>query len=150
MESEVKITGKRLQITRVFEAPRDLVFSYWTQAEKLQQWSGCKETTKCEIEMDFRVGGTFTQKMNIAGVGEYTVTGKFEEIVKPERIAYRVNMGPATVRVVVEFIEQGSGTKVVLTQDGLPDENMCKIVSQGTTEGLDKLEGVLAIQKERV
>jgi uncharacterized protein YndB with AHSA1/START domain len=56
-----------LQITRVFDAPRALVFTYWTQAGKLQQWSGCKETTKCEIEMDFRVGGSFTQKMNIEG-----------------------------------------------------------------------------------
>jgi hypothetical protein len=34
----------------------------------------------------------------------------------------------------------------VLTQDGFPDPNLCKIVSQGTMEGLDKLEQLLAGQ----
>jgi len=65
MKSEVKIIGQRLQLTRVFDAPRAVVFGWWSEAEKLQQWSGCKETTKCEVEMDFRVGGSFTQKMHI-------------------------------------------------------------------------------------
>ena len=60
MKSEVRISGNRLQITRVFDAPRHLVFSWWTEAGKLQQWSGCKEATNCEVVMDFRVGGSFT------------------------------------------------------------------------------------------
>lgn len=65
MESEVKVSGNRLRITRMFNAPREIVFEWWTQAEKLQRWSGCKDATKCEIKMDFRVGGSFTQKMQI-------------------------------------------------------------------------------------
>src|ERR1700675_2125632 len=93
MKSEVKISGNRLQITRVFDAPRQLVFAWWTQAEKLQQWSGCKAATKCEIEMDFRVGGSFTQKMHIAGAGEFSFTGKYDEIVEPERISYHADFG---------------------------------------------------------
>jgi uncharacterized protein YndB with AHSA1/START domain len=146
MKSEVKITGKRLQIICVFDAPRYLVFTYWKQADKLQQWSGCKDATKCEIEMDFRVGGSFTQKMHITGAGEFSFTGKYHEIVEPEKIAYHADLGPATVQVVVEFIEQGNQTKVVLTQEGFPDENLCKIVSQGTRESFDKLEGMLVGQ----
>src|SRR6266436_706025 len=128
MKSEVTIIGKRLQITRVFDAPRRVVFGWWTQAEKLQQWSGCKDATKVEIEMDFRVGGSFTQKMYINGAGEFTITGTYDEIVEPERIAYQVNLGPAITRLVVEFIEMGDQTKVVLTQEGFPDENLSRIV----------------------
>jgi len=45
--------------------------------------------------------------------------------------------------VVVEFIEQGNQTRMVLTQEGLPDQNLCKIVSRGTMEGLDKLDRLL-------
>ena len=146
MKSEVKITGKQIKITRVFDAPRQRVFSWWTQAEKLQQWSGCKDATKCEIEMDFRVGGSFTQKMNIAGAGEFTFTGKYDEIVEQERIVYHADLGPATTRVVVEFFEQGDRTRVVLTQDGFPDEFLCKTVSQGTAESFDKLDVALASQ----
>jgi uncharacterized protein YndB with AHSA1/START domain len=80
MKSEVRISGNRLQITRTFDAPRQLVFGCWSQAEKLQQWSGCKEATECEIVMDFRVGGSFTQKMQIAvnpGGGTCVLPRKF-------------------------------------------------------------------------
>ena len=38
MKSEVKMSGNRLQITRLFDAPRAVVFAYWTQTDKLQQW----------------------------------------------------------------------------------------------------------------
>jgi uncharacterized protein YndB with AHSA1/START domain len=144
MKSEVSISGNRLQITRIFDAPRRLVFAWWTEAEKLQQWSGCKEATKCEIEMDFRVGGSFTQKMQIAGAGEFSFNGKYDEIVEPEKIVYHANFGHAVTRVTVEFFEQGKGTKVVLTHEGCPDEFFCKTVSQGTTESLDKLDSLLA------
>ena len=146
MKSEVKISGNRIQITRVFDAPRPLVFAWWTQAEKLQQWSGCKAATKCEIEMDFRVGGSFTQKMHIAGAGEFSFTGKYDEIVESERISCHADFGQAITRVVVEFFEQGNRTRVVLTHDGFPNESFCKTVSEGTTESLDKLASMLADQ----
>jgi uncharacterized protein YndB with AHSA1/START domain len=146
MKSEVKISGNRLQITWVFDAPRQLVFAWWTQAEKLQQWSGCKAATKCEIEMDFRVGGSFTQKMHIAGAGEFSFAGKYDEIVEPERISYHADFGQAITRVVVEFFEQGNQTRVVLIHDGFPNESFCKTVSQGTTESLDKLAAMLVDQ----
>ena len=144
MNSEVKITGNRLQITRLFDAPRDRVFSWWTEAEKLQQWSGCKEATHCRIEMDFRVGGSFTQTMQITGCGEFTFTGKYEEIVKPERIAYHADLGYAVTRVLVEFFDQDNRTKVVLTQEGFPNEFLCSTVSQGTAESFDKLDSLLS------
>lgn len=146
MKSDVKITGKRLQITRTFDAPRPLVFSYWKQADKLEQWSGCKDATNCKIEMDFRTGGSFTQKMHIAGAGDFSITGKYDEILEPERIVYRAQLGPANVKVVVEFIEQGNQTKVLMTHDGFPDEFLCRTVSQGTSEGLEKLESILSTQ----
>lgn len=144
MKSDVRISGDRLQITRVFDAPRQVIFGWWSHAEKLQQWSGCKETTKCEVAMDFRVGGSFTQKMQITGAGEFTLVGTYDEIVEPERIVYHANIGPAVTRVSVEFFEEGKGTKVVVTQDGFPNEFLCKTVSQGTGESFDKLDVLLA------
>src|ERR1700722_2849652 len=111
MKSEVNISGNRLQITRVFDAPRHLVFGWWTKGEKLQQWSSCKEATGCEVAMDFRVGGSFTQKMQLLVNGkacEYSVTGTYDEIVEPERIVYHANFGHAVTRVIVEFFEQGN------------------------------------------
>jgi len=146
MKSEIKISGNRLQITRIFDAPRESVFRWWSQAEMLQQWSGCKDATRCEVEMDFRVGGSFRQTMQIAGTGEsFTINGAYEEIVVPERIRYRADMGMAVTRVLIEFFQEGKRTKVVLTQDGFPNEDLCNIVSHGTDESLDRLDSILSL-----
>lgn len=67
MKSEITISGNSIQLKRGFAAPRPVVFGWWTTSEKLEQWSGCKEATKCEIEMEFRIGSSFTQKLQITG-----------------------------------------------------------------------------------
>ena len=144
MKSEVKIEDNRLQMTRIFDAPASVLFGFFSTADKLQRWSGCKETTHCEVQMDFRVGGSFTQKMQIEGAGEFTFTGTYDEIVVPKKIAYHADFGQFTAKIVVEFIEQDGRTKVVLTQDGFPDEFHCKTVSQGTTESWEKLAQLLS------
>ena len=146
MKSEVTIGDNRLTMTRVFDAPRHLVFAYWTQADKVQLWWGCKNTTKVECEMDFRVGGSFTHKMQLTGAGEFSYSGKYDEIIEPARIAYHAEMGGTTTRVTVEFIEQGEQTKMVLTQEGFPTQEICKMVSQGTQEAFDKLDRMLMRQ----
>jgi uncharacterized protein YndB with AHSA1/START domain len=140
MKSEVTTDERSIRIKRVFQAPRPLVYSWWTDGSKLQQWSGCKEATNCRVEMDFRVGGGFTQTMQIAGAGEFTLRGRYLEIVENERIVYSADLGPVTTRVTVEFFEHEGGTKVVLTHEGLPDEFLRNTISQGTAESFDKLD----------
>jgi uncharacterized protein YndB with AHSA1/START domain len=153
MKPEITISGNRLQMTRVFDAPRHQVFGWWSKAEKLQQWSSCKEAIGCEVVMDFRVGGSFTQKMTLAVDGktcEYSMTGTYEEIVEAERIVYRADFGFATTRVTAEFVEQGSGTKLILTHDGCPDEFFGQNVSHGTSDSFEKLDLCLAGQSVEV
>ena len=137
----------RVQVTRVFEASRSRVFSWWATAEKYQQWSGCKEAVRCDVTMDFRVGGGFTQVMELAvqgGTCEFIVTGVYEEIVEPERIEYAADLGGAPVRVTVEFFEQGKNTEVVTTYEGCPDDFFAENVSRGTSESCDKLQALIA------
>jgi len=149
MKSDLRVSGNRIQITRIFDAPRRAVFGYWASAEKLQRWSSCKEAVGCQVVMDFRVGGSFTQKMQLRVNGqtcEFSMTGTYEDIVEPERIAYRADFGLASTQVTVEFFEQGTGTRVVLTHDGCPDAFFGQNVSEGTSESFDNLDSLLAIQ----
>ena len=134
---------KSVEITRVFDAPRAVVFGWWTEAGKLAQWSGCKDAVHCEIEMDFRVGGGFTQKMQLAGKGEFSFRATYEEIVAPEKIVYRAEIGGAMTRVTIRFFEERTATKVVLTHEGFPNEMFSKFVSQGTAESFDKLAAIV-------
>jgi uncharacterized protein YndB with AHSA1/START domain len=149
MNSNVTIRGDRLQITRFLDAPRPLVFSFWTTAEKLEQWSTCKEAIGCQVVMDFRVGGSFRQRMQLRVDGkscEFAMTGTYEEIVEPERIVYRADFGFAATRATVEFFEQGKGTRVVLTHAGCPNGFFGQNVSRGTSESFEKLDLLLATQ----
>jgi uncharacterized protein YndB with AHSA1/START domain len=143
MQSEIKNDGKRLEVTRIFNAPRAQVFGWWADAAKLQQWSKCKEATRCEVTMDFRVGGSFIQHMCLAVHGEtceFTITATYTEIVEAERIAYNAQFGPVPVQVAVRFSDVAKGTKVVVTHEGLPDEFFGQNISRGTEESFDQLE----------
>jgi uncharacterized protein YndB with AHSA1/START domain len=84
--------------------------------------------------------------MQIRGAGEFLYKGIYDEIIEPEKIAYHADFGPTTTRVVVEFVDQGAQTKMVLTQVGFPAQNICETVSKGTNESFDKLDTLLANQ----
>jgi len=94
--------------------------------------------------MDFRVGGSFTQKMQIAGKGEFTFTGKYDEIVVPERIVYHADFGFAVMRVMVEFFEQNGQTKVVLGALGYRSREVFVWETSLRHESFDKLDSILA------
>ena len=149
MNSDVKITGNHLQITRIFEAPRERVFAAWKNPSLLQRWTGCKDATNVECQSDFRVGGSFTTKMHIGGQAncDCIFTGTYDEIDETSKIAYHVNLGPAVTKVSVEFLDHAGRTRMVLTQEGFPDDTIIKFVTQGTLESFDKLDGVLAVQR---
>ena len=145
MKSEIDVGDNHLKMTRVFDAPRNLVFAFWKDVNRLEQWWGCKDTTKLECQIEFRVGGSFTCVMQIKGAGEFTYKGIYDAIVEPEKIAYHADFGPVTSHVLLEFIEanQGTKTKLVLTQTGFPAQEICKMVSRGTDESFDKLDALL-------
>jgi hypothetical protein len=54
-------------------------------------------------------------------------------------------MGPAMIRVTIEFFDEGEGTKVVVTQEGFPDPKLGHIVSQGMKESFEKLDELSAV-----
>lgn len=143
MKTDVKMEGNKLQLTRVFAAPRPMVFDYWASGDKMAKWSTCAEAVRCEVKMDFRVGGTFVHTMELRNVGEFTVVGTYQEIAAPERIVYSADFGPmfkVVSKVTVEFFDEGKNTKVVLTHDGLPNEFFCQNVTKGTAESFEFLD----------
>jgi uncharacterized protein YndB with AHSA1/START domain len=79
-------SDREIVITRVFNAPRDLVFKVWTDPKHITQWWGPKGFTTTVSEMDFRPGGAWRYIMHGPDGTEYPVKGIFREIVPPERI----------------------------------------------------------------
>jgi uncharacterized protein YndB with AHSA1/START domain len=77
-----------LVMTRVFDAPRALVFKVWTDARHMAQWWGPKGFTNPVCELDVRVGGAIRIHMRAPDGVVYPMTGVFREIVEPERLVF--------------------------------------------------------------
>jgi uncharacterized protein YndB with AHSA1/START domain len=77
-----------LVMTRVFDAPRELVFKVWTETQHVAQWWGPKRFTNPVCEMDVRVGGAIRIHMRAPDGVVYPMTGVFQEIVVPERLVF--------------------------------------------------------------
>lgn len=80
---------RELTVTRVFDAPRELVFQAWTEPEHLKHWWGPRGFTTPACEVDLRVGGTWKIVMRFPdGVNEHTMQAVYREIVPPERLSF--------------------------------------------------------------
>jgi uncharacterized protein YndB with AHSA1/START domain len=75
-------------LSRVFDAPRDLVWKAHTDRERLAQWWGPKGFTMGIIKLDFHPGGVFHYSMRTPTGQELWGRFVYREIVKPERIAF--------------------------------------------------------------
>lgn len=75
-------------ITRVFDAPRDLVWRAWTDAKMMAQWFGPRGFTSTVPELDVRAGGKLRIVMHGPDGNDYPMKGVFREVVKPERLVF--------------------------------------------------------------
>jgi uncharacterized protein YndB with AHSA1/START domain len=103
--------------TREFDAPRDLVFSAWTDPKHLTQWWGPNGFTTTTHSFDFRPGGTWRFVMHGPDGRDYQNLITFEEILRPERIVYRhggaVDVEPVQFKTRVVFEDLGGRTRIV-------------------------------------
>jgi uncharacterized protein YndB with AHSA1/START domain len=140
--------GESLRLTRVFDAPRALVFRAWIEAEQMKQWFCPHEHWGLEIEVDPRVGGAYrivmkdtdTQKDHIAH-------GTFREIQFPERLVFtwqwETDPGFPETLITVEFRDLAGKTEMTFTHDGLPSPKSRENHSKGWTSCLARLAKVL-------
>ena len=77
---------ERMVITRVFDAPRELVWKAWTDPKYIMQWWGPKDFTSPACKMDFRVGGKLLCCMKSPDGQEFWNAVEYHEIVPPEKI----------------------------------------------------------------
>ena len=73
-------------ITRVFDAPRELVWKAWTERERLMQWFGPKGFTMRTATLDFRSGGVFHYCLRSPDGRDMWGKFVYRELVAPERI----------------------------------------------------------------
>lgn len=158
----VELSAPQVLITRLFNAPRDLVFKAWTDPKQLLQWyapNGCKLQFR---QIDIREGGTFHSCIQTPNGFQCWCTGVYQEIVAPERVVYTMAIAdehgnridstdaghdpewPAETITTVTFEVQDGKTKLTLRQN----VSECLAIRTGAhpswIQMLDRLESKLA------
>ena len=134
-----------LLITRVFDAPRELVFRCVTEPEHLTHFWGPVgvRTPLDRIKVDLRPGGVFeTVMVNEATGDEYPSRGVYTEITPPERIAWTdVDLGMTTTTTLIDL---GDGrTEVRIHQTDVPEMVATEESQAGFNSSLDRFEAYL-------
>jgi uncharacterized protein YndB with AHSA1/START domain len=143
-------------MTRVFNAPRDLLFDAWTRPEHLKRWLGREGDEMIICEVDLRAGGTWRYVWRLREGTEMGMHGEYREVVRPERIvsievfegADFETMGGVTLNTLV-FEEKDGRTTVISTslyksredRDGALATGM----EAGAAESMDRLVDLLAM-----
>jgi uncharacterized protein YndB with AHSA1/START domain len=151
-----------LVITRIFDAPRELVWEAWTEPERCKRWWGPKNFTTPFCRIDLRVGGAYLNCMRSPEGQDYWSTGVYREIVEPSRLVCtdsfadeEGNVVPAShygmsgewpleLLVTVTFEEQEGRTRLTLRHVGIPAGEMREQCGAGWNESFDKLADSLA------
>jgi uncharacterized protein YndB with AHSA1/START domain len=81
-------SDREIVLSRVFNAPRRLVFEAWTNSEHVKRWYGCSIMTLPVCEIDLRVGGAYRYVMRDPGGVNHTMQGVYREISPPVRLVY--------------------------------------------------------------
>jgi len=146
-----------LVITRVYDAPRELVFSLWTDPKHLAEWWGPRGFTNPVCEADARMGGGLRIHMRGPDGRTHRMTGTFDEVVPPERLVF-TNIVPDEngqalfqIRNTVLFENEGRKTRLTLRAAVLMQTAAAAPYLAGMNEGwsqtLDRLaERVAAVR----
>ncbi|WP_248927074.1 SRPBCC family protein [Paenibacillus hamazuiensis] len=152
------VEGRELVVTRVFNAPRELVFKTWTDPEHLPHWWGPKGFTITTHEIDVRPGGVWRYIMHGPDGVDYDNKIVYTEVASPERLVYAHGGGDddqeEPFHVTVTFAGQDGRTELTMRMVFKSAEELEKVVKEhGAIEGakstLDRLEEQLQKQLNR-
>jgi uncharacterized protein YndB with AHSA1/START domain len=139
-------SDREIKLTRVFNAPRDLVFKAMTSCEHVKQWWGRRGSTMASCQLDFRPGGSWRFVERHDGQ-DFAFRGEYREIQAPERVVQTFEFegfpGHISVETMTLSEQQGRTTITVVSRfdskedrDGMLQSGM----EAGASETYDRLE----------
>jgi uncharacterized protein YndB with AHSA1/START domain len=144
-------SDREITVTRVFDAPRALVFEAWTKPERIKSWMlGPEGWTMPVCEVDLRPGGVWRFAWKGAGGKEMGMDGVYREVDAPERMVFTESWGgdwPPTLNTVILAEEEGKtrlAYTVLYVSTGARDAAFSTGMTEGMTQSLDRLAAHLA------
>lgn len=115
--SSADTADREVVISRVFNAPRELVFDAWTDAKRIGAWFGPRGFTTTTHEMAVKPGGLWRYVMHGPDGTDYQNWIRYHEVVRPERLVYdhgSTTDTPAHFHVNITFVECGGKTELTM------------------------------------
>jgi uncharacterized protein YndB with AHSA1/START domain len=154
--------AKQFVIDRTLGAPIEKVWRMWTTKEGLEKWWGPEGFSSVVIHLDVRVGGRFEIAMTAmlpeiiahlkaSGVGERSVAkGDYTQVEANRKLGYTNGVDfvpgvePYLTNTVVEMSSlPGGGTRLIVTNDAMHDEQWTRMATMGWTQQIGKLEKLM-------
>lgn len=145
-------TDRALTITRVFDAPRSLVFKVWTDPNHLARWFGPLDWGTPSLQADIRPGGAYRIGIRSPKGEDHWMSGVYREIVAPERIVFTFAWEDAAGKpghetlVTVSFAEQDGKTTLTFHQAIFETVSSRDDHQKGWSSVMDRLAAYLATQ----
>jgi uncharacterized protein YndB with AHSA1/START domain len=148
-EPRVEVT-----LTRIFDAPRELVWKAWTDPTMLARWWGPHGFTNPVCEADVRAGGKILIHMKAPDGTVHPMTGMFDEVAEPECLVFRAipvdSNGTALLEslTTVTLHDLGGKTKVIVHASAAPLQpvanQMLKGMEAGWNQSLERFAELVA------
>lgn len=147
-------SDREIVMTRIFDAPRELVYKAHTDPALVPLWWGRRNYTTIVDRMDVRPGGAWRFVQHTPDGGEYAFNGVYREVVPPERIVqtFEFEGYPGHIQVeTIVFEDLGGRTLLTSTArfDSLEDRDgmLQSGMEEGAVESWDQLEELLIKEK---
>jgi len=144
-------TDREIVITRIFDAPRELVWRTSMDPDLIPRWWGPARLKTTVERMNVRPGGTWRVVQRDTDGTEYGFHGEYREVVPPRRVIQTFEFEGMPGHVSVEtstFEDVGGRTKLTITErfDSVEDRDgmLGSGMEEGLTETHDRLEALLA------
>jgi uncharacterized protein YndB with AHSA1/START domain len=144
-------SDREIVVTRVFDAPRRLVWEGWTSPEHLPHWMlGPEGWTMPVCEIDLRPGGAWHFVWRRADGTEMEMRGMYQEIVPPERLVSTESWGGDWPETLNTLVLSEEGGKTTITQGvrypskEARDAALKTGMKEGVSESFDRLAEYLA------
>lgn len=131
-------TDREIILTRLIDAPRDLVFGAWLTPERVNRWWGPNGFTTTTLEMDVRPGGIWRFIMHGPDGTDYDNRIVYSEVVPNERLVYAhgrdIDDDPTLFHVTVTFSEEDGKTRITMRSLFVSAEERRRVEGFGAIE----------------
>jgi uncharacterized protein YndB with AHSA1/START domain len=154
--TQSRSTQKEVNITRLIDAPRDIVFRAWTDTKHVAQWWGPEGFTNPVCEMDVKTGGSILIHMKGPDGTIYPMSGKFREISEPGKLTFssmaldEAGMPLFEVLNTITFSSKGEQTELKVHAVVTSETDAAAPYLEGMDEGWKQTLDRLAKHAERM